>query len=161
MAYKISTSGMDDLLGKLQKAGDAAHDIAAAGLYEGAGVMADAVSQAVRGIATEPFRYAAGGRRRLPSPEEKAVLEVAEKGVAHFRDDGGSVNTSVGLNAAGYGTVAGRTKPVGLIANSINSGTSFMSKQPFYRRAQSQSKGQALGKIETKLREEIDKLSVD
>ena len=161
MAYKISTSGMDDLLGKLQKAGDAAHDIAAAGLYEGAGVMADAVSQAVRSIATEPFRYAAGGRRRLPSPEEKAVLEVAEKGVAHFRDDGGSVNTSVGLNAAGYGTVAGRTKPVGLIANSINSGTSFMSKQPFYRRAQSQSKGQALGKIETKLREEIDKLSVD
>ena len=161
MAYKISTSGMDDLLGKLQKAGDAAHDIAAAGLYEGAGVMADAVSQAVRSIATEPFRYAAGGRRRLPSPEEKAVLEVAEKGVAHFRDDGGSVNTSVGLNAAGYGTVAGRTKPVGLIANSINSGTSFMSKQPFYRRAQSQSKGQALGKMETKLREEIDKLSVD
>ena len=161
MAYKISTSGMDDLLGKLQKAGDAAHDIAAAGLYEGAGVMADAVSQAVRGIATEPFRYAAGGRRRLPSPEEKAVLEVAEKGVAHFRDDGGSVNTSVGLNAAGYGTVAGRTKPVGLIANSINSGTSFMSKQPFYRRAQSQSKGQALGKIETKLRQEVDKLSGD
>lgn len=161
MAYKISTSGMDDLLGKLQKAGDAAHDIAAAGLYEGAGVMADAVSQAVRSIATEPFRYAAGGHRRLPSPEEKAVLEAAEKGVAHFRDDGGSVNTSVGLNAAGYGTVAGRTKPVGLIANSINSGTSFMSKQPFYRRAQSQSKGQALGKIETKLREEVDKLSGD
>lgn len=161
MACKISTSGMDDLLGKLQKAGDAAHDIAAVGLYEGAGVMADAVSQAVRGIATEPFRYAAGGHRRLPSPEEKAVLEAAQKGVAHFRDDGGSVNTSVGLNAAGYGTVAGRTKPVGLIANSINSGTSFMSKQPFYRRAQSQSKGQALGKIETKLREEVDKLSGD
>lgn len=161
MAYKISTSGMDELLGKLQKAGDAAHDIAAVGLYEGAGVVADSVSQAVRGIATEPFRYAAGGHRRLPSPEEKAVLEAAEKGVAHFRDDGGSVNTSVGLNAAGYGTVAGRTKPVGLIANAINSGTSFMSKQPFYRRATSQSKGQALGKIETKLREEIDKLSGD
>ena len=51
MAYKISTSGMDELLGKLQKAGDAAHDIAAVGLYEGAGVVADAVSQAVRGIA--------------------------------------------------------------------------------------------------------------
>ena len=161
MAYKISTSGMDELLGKLQKAGDAAHDIAAAGLYEGAGVVADSVSQAVRGIATEPFRYAAGGHRRLPSPEEKAVLEAAEKGVAHFRDDGGSVNTSVGLNAAGYGTVAGRTKPVGLIANAINSGTSFMAKQPFYRRAMSQSKGQALGKMETKLRQEVDKLSGD
>ena len=161
MAFKISTSGMDELLGKLQKTGDAAHDIAAAGLYEGAGVVADSVSRAVRGIATEPFRYAAGGQRRLPSPEEKAVIEKAPKGVASFRDNGGSVNTSVGLNAAGYGEVAGRTKPVGLIANAINSGTSFMSKQPFYRQAVSQSKGQALGKIETKLREEIDKLSAD
>ena len=162
MAYKISTSGMDELLGKLQKAGDAAHDIAAVGLYEGAGVMADAVSRAVRGIATKRFKYPAPpGKQRMPSPEEKAVLEAAQKGVAHFRDDGGSVNTSVGLNAAGYGTVAGRTKPVGLIANSINSGTSFMKKQPFYRRAESQSKGLALGKIDTKLREEVDKLSGD
>jgi len=156
MAYKISTSGMDDLLDKLKETGDAAGEIAAAGLYEGAGVVADSVSKAVRGIATEPFRYAAGGKKRLPSPEEKEVIEKAPKGVAHFRDNGGSVNTSVGLNAAGYGNVAGRTKPVGLIANAINSGTSFMSKQPFYRQAVSQSKGQALGKIETKLREEID-----
>ena len=159
MAYKISTSGMDDLLEKLQKTGEAAHDIAAVGLFEGAGVVADSVSRAVRSIATEPFRYAAGGRKRLPSPEEKAVIEAAPKGVSHFRDNGGSVNTSVGLNSAGYGTVAGRTKPVGLIANAINSGTSFMTKQPFYRQAVSSSKGQALGKIETKLREEIDKLS--
>ena len=160
MAYKISTSGMDDLLGKLQKAGDAAHDIAAAGLYEGAGVMADAVSQAVRSIATEPFRYAAGGHRRLPSPEEKAVLEAADKGVAHFRDDGGSVNTSVGLNAAGYGTVAGRTKPVGLIANSINSGTSFMSKQPFLRKAFSQSKGVATAAIEEGIKKRLEDLNL-
>ena len=123
--------------------------------------MADSVSRAVGSIATEKFRYAAGGAKRLPSPEEKAVIEGAPKGVAHFHDNGGSVNTSVGLNAAGYGNVAGRSKPVGLIANAINSGTSFMAKQPFYRRAVSQSKGQALGKIETKLREELDKLGVD
>ena len=161
MACKISTSGMDELLGKIQRAGEAAHDIAAAGLYEGAGVVADSVSRAVGSIATEKFRYAAGGAKRLPSPEEKAVIEGAPKGVAHFHDNGGSVNTSVGLNAAGYGSVAGRSKPVGLIANAINSGTSFMTKQPFYRRAVSQSKGQALGKIETKLREELDKLGVD
>ena len=91
MAYKVSTSGIKGLTDMLKNAGDAAHDIAAESLYEGAGVMADAVTEAVDSIATEPFQYAAGGRKRLPSPEEKALLEGAEKGVAHFRDDGGSV----------------------------------------------------------------------
>ena len=158
MAYKVSTSGMDKLTDMLKKAGEAAHDIAAESLYEGAGVMADAVSRAVESIVTEPFRYATGGHKRLPSPEEKALLENAEKGVAHFRDDGGSVQTSVGLNATGYGQIKGRTKPVPMIANAINSGTSFMTKQPFYRRAMSQSKGAALSKIEDGIKSRIEKL---
>ena len=159
MAYKISTSGMEELTDALRKTGDAAGEIAAAGLYEGAGVVADSVSRAVRGIVTEKFRYAAGGSKRLPSPEEKAVIENAQKGVSRFRDNGASVNTSVGLNAAGYGTMAGRTKPVGLIANAINSGTSFMTKQPFYRQAVSTSRSHALTEMEKKLREEVGKLS--
>ena len=141
----------------LKDAGDAAHDIAAQSLYEGAGVMADAVTRAVDTIVTEPFRYAAGGHKRLPSPEEKALLENADKGVANFRDDGGSVQTSVGLNATGYGQIKGRTKPVPMIANAINSGTSFMTKQPFYRRAMSQSKSAALTKIEDGIRSRIEK----
>ena len=161
MAYKVSTSGMDKLTDMLKAAGDAAHDIAAESLYEGAGVVADAVTAAVGSIVTEPFHYAAGGQKRFPSPEEKALLENAEKGVAHFRDDGGSVKTSVGLNAAGYGEVAGRTKSVGLIANAINSGTSFRIKQPFYRRAMSQSKGAALSKIEDGIKSRIEKLMND
>lgn len=162
MPYKIQTTGMDDLVQKLQKAGDAGHDIAAVGLYEGAGVMADAVSQAVQGIATKRFKYPAPpGKQRMPSPEEKAILENARKGVARFRDDGGSVNTSVGFQNSGYAELNGKTVPVPVIANAINSGTSFMKKQPFYRRATSQAKGSALSAIENKLREELDKLSID
>ena len=161
MAYKVSTSGMDKLTDMLKKAGEAAHDIAAESLYEGAGVMADAVTQAVDSIATEPFRYAAGGHKRLPSPEEKALLEGAEKGVAHFRDDGGSVQTSVGLNATGYGQINGRTKPIPMIANAINHGTSFMMKQPFYRRAMSQSKGAALSKIEDGIKRRVEEKMKD
>ena len=139
MAYKVSTSGIKGLTDMLKKAGEAAHDIAAESLYEGAGVMADAVTEAVDSIATEPFQYAAGGRKRLPSPEEKALLEGAEKGVAHFRDDGGSVQTSVGLKGSGYVTIAGKQKAVRKIANAINSGTSFMNKQPVFRKASTQT----------------------
>ena len=158
MAYKVSTSGIGKLTDMLKEAGDAAHDIAAESLYEGAGVVADAVTRAVDSIVTEPFRYAAGGHKRLPSPEEKALLENADKGVAKFRDDGGSVQTSVGLNATGYGQINGRTKPIPMIANAINSGTSFMTKQPFYRRAMSQTKGTALSKIEDGIKSRIEKL---
>lgn len=160
MAFSIEVSGMDELIQKMDKLGEKAADVAAVALYEGAGVMADSVSQAVHGIATEPFRYAAGGRRRKPSPEEKAVLENARIGVAKFRKTPMNVNTSVGMQNSGYGEVAGKTVPVPLIANAINSGTSFMQKQPFFRKATSKT-GAAAAAIENKLREEIDKLSAE
>ena len=160
MAFNMNVSGMDELLRKMDKLGAKAADVAAAALYEGAGVMADSVSQAVHGIATEPFRYAAGGRRRKPSPEEKAVLENARIGIAKFKKTPTNVNTSVGMQNSGYGEVAGKTVPVPLIANAINSGTSFMQKQPFFRKATSRT-GAAEAAIENKLREELDKLGLD
>ena len=84
MAYTISTTGMEELEAKLRLAGEAAQGVAAASLYEGAGIVADAVSQAVHGIATSPFKYARNGEKRKPSPEEKAILEGAAKGIAKF-----------------------------------------------------------------------------
>ena len=49
-------------------------------------------------------------------------------------------------------------KPVGVIANAINSGTSFMKKQPFIRQAISQSKNRALGAIEKTVEELVANL---
>ena len=162
MAYKISTTGMDELVQKLQRAGEAAHGVAAASLYEGAGVVADAVSSAVQGIAVKRFKYPAPpGKQRMPSPEEKAILENARSGVAKFRDDGGSVNTSVGFQSSGYADLNGKSVPVPVIANAINSGTSFMKKQPFFRRAVSQSEGSALGKIDSGIQQRVDALLKD
>ena len=162
MAGKITTSGMDGLLKMLETAEEKAHDICAESLYEGAGLVADVVSSAVDSIQVKRFKYPAPpGKQRMPSPEEKELLKGAKKGVAHFRDDGGSVNTSVGFQNSGYGLLNGKTVPIPLIANAINHGTSFMKKQPFMRKAFSQSKGAAQAAIENKLREELDKLSAD
>ena len=158
MAYTMKVDGIGDLSRMLGKLGDAAQDVAAASLYEGAGVMADQVSQAVHGIATEPFRYARGGDKRKPSPEEKAILEAAPKGVAKFRKTGIKVDTSVGLANAGYAQLGNVTKPIPQIANAINSGTSFMQKQPFFRKAFSQGRGQATDKIEAGIRKRIEEL---
>lgn len=203
-AFRIDISGMDELEGKLRQLGEKAPDIAALALYEGAGVVADAVSKAVQGIATEPFKYAKGGKKRLPSPEEKAALSAAPHGIAKFRKRLKAVDTSVGYSQSGYvnvnfrhmnanartnykavrfkgysstatstlkfikgttgkdlGKGAQNQKPIGVIANSINSGTSFMQKQPFMRKAFTQSKGKAIAAIENKINEEIEKMNIE
>lgn len=190
MPFSFQVEGMDELIHAMEKLPEKARKIAAEGLYEGAGVVADQVGAAVRGIATAPFKYAKGGTKRLPSPEEKAILMNAPHGVAKFKNNGLRIDTSVGYQNSGYAAInwnhaktsASRTKykmgangkmvhasqgtgkstkPVPLIANSINSGTSFMVKQPFLRKAFSQSKGAATAAIESGIESRLDELSLD
>jgi hypothetical protein len=189
MGFSIEVSGMDELMKKMDKLGEKAQGIASVALFEGARVVADKASEAVQGIATSPFKYAANGEKRKPSPEEKAILTQARHGVAKFNKGISRVDTSVGFQNSGYGAITwnhARTntrtkykvndkgkarhasmgggtssKPVPLIANAINSGTSFMEKQPFLRKAFSGSKGAATAAIENKLNEQIENLSLD
>lgn len=50
------------------------------------------------------------------------------------------------------------SKPIAVLANAINSGTSFMNKQPFIRKAVSQSQGKATSVIENKVSELVEKM---
>ena len=176
MPYYIKTEGMDELIQKLEKAGDRALGVGARALYKGAGVVADAISSGARSIATEPFKYAGGGTKRKPSPEEKAILNAAgAAGIAKFDKNGLSVNTAVGYNLSGYAQVnwnhmsnkartkykikgGGNAKPVAVIANAINSGTSFMEKQPFIRKAITKSKGAAQSAMEATIEQLVDQI---
>ena len=161
MPFSIQVEGMNELIRSMEKLPEKAAKVAAEALYEGAGIVADKVSGAVNGIATEPFKCAQGGRTRKPSPEEKALVAGAKHGVAKFRKNGVSVQTSVGYQNAGYGTINGKTKPIPQIANAINSGTSFMQKQPFMRKAFSQSKGPAQAAIEGAIHARENELNPD
>ena len=176
MPYYIKTEGMDELIQKLEKAGDRALGVGARALYKGAGVVADAISSGARSIATEPFKYAGGGTKRKPSPEEKAILNAAgAAGIAKFDKNGLSVNTAVGYNRSGYAQVnwnhmsnkartkykikgGGNAKPVAVIANAINSGTSFMEKQPFIRKAITKSKGAAQSAMEATIEQLVEQI---
>ena len=202
MPYRIDITGMDELYQNLKTLREKAPGIASMALYEGARVVADAVSKEVRGISTAPFKYAKDGERRKPSPEEKAALEAAPHGVAKFRRNLHAVDTTVGYNQSGYvdvnfnhmnssartnykavnfkghesnassflkavnsltgqslGKGAQNQKPVGVIANAINHGTSFMQKQPFMRKAFSKSQAAAIAAMENAIRERIDEIS--
>ena len=160
MPFYMEISGMDELAAKMQKLPDKGADVAALALYEGAAIVADAVSGAVHGIATEEFHYTKFGRR-LPSPEEKAILLGAKRGVAKFNKSKSRVDTSVGMQNAGYGSLNGKSKPIPQIANAINSGTSFMKPQPFFRKAVDTSAGAAAGAIEGGIESRLDMLSLD
>ena len=160
MPFYMEVTGLDELTAKMQKLPDKGADVAALALYEGAAIVADAVSSAVHGIATEEFHYTKFGKR-LPSPEEKAILLGAKRGVAKFNKNHSRVDTSVGMQNAGYGTIKGKTKPIPQIANAINSGTSFMQPQPFFRKAVETSASAAAGAIEGGIMSRLDMLSLD
>ena len=134
MAYTMKVDGLTELSEMLTNMAEKAPAAASKAVYEGAGVVADEVRNQIGKISTAPFHYAVFVTRE-PSPEEKAIVEQAGAGIAKFRKNGSEVETSVGFAKAGYATLKGKTVPIAKIANAINSGTSFMKKQPFMRRA--------------------------
>ncbi len=137
MGYTMKVDGFEEYSEKLGQLGDSAPGVAAGALYEGAGVMADEISRAAETIQTAPFKWASRTRNetRLPSPEEKEIVMNAAAGIAKFKKSGTEVDTVVGFRNAGYAQLKGKTVPIPLIVNAINSGTSFMKKQPFFRKA--------------------------
>ena len=157
MPITMEMKGLEDIETKLKRMGDGARGIAARGLYDGAGVMADAVNNAADTIHTEPFHYAVFITRQ-PSPEEKEAVKQAKTGIAKFRNNGAEVNTSIGYQNTGYAEVNGKKKPIPQIANSINSGTSFMQKQPFFRKAVNKSKEKASQAIIARCEAEFNRL---
>ena len=149
MAMTMKVDGIEKVSRMLTALGDQAEAVAALSLYDGAGVMADAYSQAVESIHAEKFRYAFGNVKRYPSFEEKAALQ-GKTGIAKFDKNGTEVNTAVGIKGAGYADIAGKPVAVNKIANAINSGTSFMVKQPVFRQAVSKARGPASAAIVSK-----------
>ena len=132
MAYTVEVKGVKEIEDMLEKLGMSAYSAASQGLYNGAGVMANEIRNSAERIRTAPFKYARKPNMRLPSPEEKAIVLAAKSaGIAKFKKRVDQINTSVGYAKSGYAPLKGKMKPIPLIANSINSGTSFMQRQAF------------------------------
>lgn len=157
MALTMKVQGMDELSEKLNSLGTQAEGVAALALYKGAGVMADAFSNASKNIRAAKFHYTVFGKR-LPSFEERAAV-AGKSGIATFDKNGSEVNTVVGFGNAGYVDIGGKAKAVRAIANAINSGTSFMDKQPVFRQAISSARGAAGGAIVARAEELIEKIT--
>lgn len=196
MPYYMKIDGMAEISELLDKMDEEAPGVAAQALFDGAAVMRESIFKEMERIRTEPFKYAKDGEMRLPSPEEKAILQEANVGIAKFDKNGVEVNTSVGFNQSGYANVnwnhmsskartnykavlmkghksnassllkaigagkgAQNQKPIGVIANSINSGTSFMKKQPFVRKGVKNGSEPAMAAMKAKIEEAFEKIT--
>ena len=161
MAMTMQVEGLDKLGEMLNKMGEKAEAAASMGLYEGAGIMAEEMNRAAGSIKTSEFHYAVfpPAVQRDPTPEEKAVVLSAGAGIARFRKNGSEVDTSVGYSRAGYAELNGKQVPIALIANAINSGTSFMKKQPFIRKAASGGSQRASKAIAAKIEDVLKQIS--
>ena len=161
MPYQMQVDGIEEISETLSKLEERAPAIAAKGLYEGAGVMADAMNTAAAGIKTAPFKWASmrRGETRLPSPEEKAIVQQAAAGIAKFNGSGAEIDTSIGFRNAGYAELKGKTVPIPKIVNAINSGTSFMRKQAFVRQAKRNGENKASEAMKTAIEAEFEALT--
>ena len=83
----------------------------------------------------------------------------ASAGIAKFKKDGTEVDTSVGFRNAGYAELAGKQVPIPKIVNAINSGTSFMNKQPFVRKAANNGGKKAMEAMKKVIETEFEALT--
>ena len=158
MAYQMKVDGMAELSELLDKMEKQAPKVASKALYEGAGIMAEEIKQQAQEIKTAPFKYAKDGQR-LPSPEEKEIVIAAGMGIAKFDKNGTEIDTSVGYRNAGYADLNGKKKPIPVIVNAINSGTSFMNKQPFIRKAANSGGKKAIAAMKETIEAEFEAMS--
>ena len=159
MPYQMKVDGMAEISETLSKLEEKAPGVAARALYKGAGIMAKEMKASAEQIRTAPFKYARNGDSRLPSPEEKAIILAAGAGIAKFDKSGSEVDTSVGYKASGYANLKGKQKPIPQIANAINSGTSFMEKQPFVRKAARSGGSKAMQAMKDSIEQDFEALT--
>ena len=157
MPMTMIPEGVEEIKKMLNQLGQNADRVATAALYDGAGIMADEIKSAAGNIRTAPFHYAVFIQRDV-SPEEKTVVQNGI-GIGRF-EHGTGVNTAVGYGRkSGYAMMVGRRKAIPQIANAINSGTSFMRKQPFVREAAASGGPKASAAMMKKIEEKLDEMT--
>lgn len=151
---KFQFEGVDELVAQYKKLEQNTEPIIGKAIYNGAGVVMNACVSAVEGLSTDNHFGTAQDPVTGPTTIQKMGLRHA-LGIAKMRNDGGFYNVKIGFD--GYNNVKTKRWPQGqpnaMVARSIESGTSWMQKQPFMRKAEQSSRS----KCEKVMSETVDK----
>lgn len=148
----VQGDGLDKLIQSLDSVDVA--DACARGLYEAAGLIADAVRENVAGLPEQTN----GERLRGVTPEQKADL-LSGLGISKFEQTDEYVQTSVGFH--GTGSTKTKRYPNGMpnktLMRAVESGNSFRTKTPVVRPALNRTKKAAEQAIQKEVTEQIKK----
>ena len=149
---KLKLQGLEEYENKLLKLQNLSREMIGEAIYEGAGIVADAVKASIETIPIDD-RYVTGSVTLYGITEAQKQGLRDGFGIARLQDDNGYLNVKLGFS--GYNSQRTKNYPGGqpnsMIARSVNSGTSFRSRIPFVDNAVNQSKSAAEQKMKEKL----------
>lgn len=161
---KFQFEGIDNYIQKLDKLYGNTEKIIGRAVFEGTGVVMKSIKSAIEGLNTDDSHGfgTSENPKTGPTSIQKAGL-LHSVGIAKMRNDGGFYNTKIGFD--GYNYVKTKRWPQGqpnaMVARSIESGTSWMKKQPFMRKAEQEAKGPCEKAMEETIDLEIDYIMGD
>ena len=139
---KFQFEGVDELIAQYQKLEKDTTKIMGEAVYYGADVVMKHIRAGVEGITTDNHFGTSTNPCSGPSTYAKEGL-VRSLGITPARYDGNFYNVKIGFD--GYNGLKTKKYPQGqpnsMIARSIESGTSWMQKQPFMRQAENAARG--------------------
>lgn len=157
---KLKVVGLEAAFSEFGEIAKDSEGIAKMCVYDGAGVVADAVKRNIQALPTRNPNKRGNEKDKVRgvTPLEKQAL-LDNMGVATHRVGGGSVNTVIGFD--GYINNPTKAYPKGhavsMVARATESGTSWLTATPFMKRAVNSSKGAAEQAMAARFDEEINK----
>lgn len=157
MAKLYINPNIDTYIADLTKLFNESEEICKRSAYEGARIVADKCRAGIEGLPVRSYSKRSGMVSGVTASQKEGLLSGL--GIAHFRNDGGFINVKIGMD--GYNSTRTKQFPNGqpnaLIMRSLESGTSFRSRNPVITRATNSAKGAAEAAIQRKMDEEIKK----
>lgn len=149
---KWQFEGNDRYIEQLRKLDVNSEEIIKRAVYNGAGLVADAIKQGAMNLHVDDKYHREGEQQAGPREYQRDGL-VEGFGISHMKNDDGFINVKLGF--------AGRNdhgEKNASIARQVEGGTSWMVKQPFIRQASNSKKKACEEEMARTFDEELEKL---
>lgn len=161
---RIEFPELDEYIRKLNAISNNSFSIIEKAVAKSAKPVADAVKASLQAVESVPVEQVYKDRKKKQqtkiSHEQKEGL-IESFGLAPIRDDKGFINTKAGFD--GYNNVKTLYWPNGqpnaMIARTLESGSTYMQKQPFLRKSINASKDEAVKIMREFYESEIEKIT--
>lgn len=134
-------------------------EVLAAGVYDGAGIVADAYKDEILNIPIDNRWFVPEGKMKTGLSTRQRAGLYKGTGIAPFKYDDGGVNTKIGVD--GYNTVETDWYPQGqpnsLVARGLVNGTYFLQRYDYVDKAKRRVSAECERAMSEKVKKEVKK----